>query len=211
MLAGLVLALAATAGSAAEPVGSGKPISLDAARTTFDYRANTVVFDDIVISQEGTRIAAKRAEASGLDFENSRWVFQGDVRITVDGRGSLSSDRAVVEFRDNRIERAEITGSPAHFEQKLAASQQTARGRAGTIEYSFGGGTVRLSQDAWLSDGRQEFKAPLIVYDIRKEQVQAASEPGADERVRITILPREKEAAEKKEAAERGAAEDAKP
>jgi len=49
------------------------------------------------------------------------------------------------------------------------------------------------------------------VYDIRKEQVQAASEPGADERVRITILPREKEAAEKKEAAERGAAEDAKP
>lgn len=204
VLAGLVLALAATAGSAAEPA-RGKPISLDAARTTFDYRASTVVFDDIVISQEGTRIAAKRAEASGLDFENSRWVFEGDVRITVDGRGSLSSDRAVVEFRENRIERAEITGSPAHFEQKLASGQQTARGRAGTIEYSFDGGTVRLSQDAWLTDGRQEFKAPLIVYDIRQEQVQAASEPGADERVRITILPREKEAAEK------GAAEDGKP
>jgi lipopolysaccharide export system protein LptA len=48
---------------------------------------------------------------------------------------------------------------------------------------------VRLSKDAWLSDGQREVSAPLLVYNIRAQRVEAASEPGTDKRVHITIPP----------------------
>ncbi|MGH8285142.1 MAG: LptA/OstA family protein, partial [Steroidobacteraceae bacterium] len=53
--------------------------------------------------------------------------------------------------------------------------------------------TVRLSEDAWLTDGRNEITGPVLVYDIREQRVQAAGEPGGEERVRITINPSQAE------------------
>ena len=165
------------------------PIDLEAASTDVDYRGNRVRFRDVVVSQGATSVRAERAEATGLDFEDSTWTFEGDVRITVESRGALRSDRAIVEFTDNRIARARIIGTPAEFEQQRSVADVMARGRAGTIEYTVDDGMVRLSENAWLSDGRNEITGPVLVYDIRAERVQAAGEPGGDERVRITINP----------------------
>jgi lipopolysaccharide transport protein LptA len=50
-------------------------------------------------------------------------------------------------------------------------------------------GTVRLSKDAWLSDGQNEISGPLLVYDIRAQRIQAATSPGSDQRVHIIIQP----------------------
>ena len=165
------------------------PIDLDAASTDVDYRSNRVRFRDVTVSQGQTSVQAERAEATGLDFEDSRWVFEGNVRIRVEQRGTLRSERATVEFTDNQIARATITGTPAEFDQQRADSNVMARGRAGSIEYSVADGTVRLSQDAWLTDGRNEITGPVLVYNIREQRVQAAGEPGGDQRVRITINP----------------------
>jgi lipopolysaccharide transport protein LptA len=178
-------AAAAAAAATARPV----PITVDAASSEVDYRTNMVVFSQVVISQGAMRVQADHAHASGLNFANSRWTFDGHVRIDAAPSGSLRSDQAVVEFRDNRILRATANGKPAEFEQPRGDSQQMARGHADEIVYDVSQGTVRLSNDAWLSDGVNEISGPLLVYNIRAQRVQAATQPGSDQRVHITISP----------------------
>jgi lipopolysaccharide transport protein LptA len=210
----LALAFAGAAGAApppqpaaaiqpapAAPPASEQPINLDAASTEVDYRTNTLVFRDVVISQGATRVQAEHARATGLNFANSRWTFEGKVRIDGEQHGNLRSDQATVEFRDNRIARATITGKPAEFEQQRSDSEQLARGHAGEIVYDVSEGTVRLSEEAWLTDGQNEISGPLLVYNVRAQRWQASAAPGSDERVHITIVPRSAPGAGKSEGA----------
>jgi lipopolysaccharide transport protein LptA len=59
-------------------------------------------------------------------------------------------------------------------------------------------GTVRLSNDAWLSDGHNEISGPELVYNIREQHVQAATRPGSDDKVHIIIDPKANEDPNKK-------------
>lgn len=179
-------ALAARAPALA-PAPAQQPISVDAASSQVDYKSNTVVFTQIVISQGATRVQADYAHATGLDFANSRWNFDGNVHIDAPEQGSLRSDAAVVEFRDNHIARATITGKPAQFEQKRSDSDKVARGHADEIVYDVAAGTVRLRSDAWLSNGQNEITGPLLVYNMREQRVEAATAPGTGEHIHITI------------------------
>ena len=128
------------------------------------------------------RIQSDRAHATGLNFANSKWDFEGNVRIDAEQRGNLRSDSAVVEFRDNHILRATVTGKPANFEQKRIGSEQMARGHADKILYDVSDGTVRLTEDAWLSDGQSEISGPVLVYNIRAQKVQADTTPDDGQR-----------------------------
>ena len=157
-----------------------------------DYRNNNAVLRDVVITQCDVRIQAAEADVKGgLDFENSHWTISGDVRITAEG-GSLSSDKAVVSFRNNLISRATITGTPAEFEQ-LREDGTTSRGRANTIDYETASGTVSFRDDAWLSDGCNEITGQQLVYNIRTQSVEPARRSrgasSGDGRVRIVIQP----------------------
>jgi len=152
-----------------------------------DYRNNNAVMHGVVITQCGMRIQADQANIQGgLDFENSHWTISGDVRITAEG-GSLSSDKAVVSFRNRLISAATITGAPAQFEQQRQDGT-TARGRANTIEYETTSGTVSFKTDAWLSYGRNEITGQQLVYNIRTQSVQGQGASG-DGRIRIVIQP----------------------
>ena len=167
------------------------PINLEAASSDFDYKKNSLLFRRVRITQGGLEVRAQEASASGLEFENSEWRLQGDVRITVPG-GSLQSSEARVQFRNNAIVSATIKGAPAAFEQRLKENAQVARGRAGSIDYNVKESTVRLTGDAWLSDGQNEIRGETLVYDIGRERVQAnpnGKDPGG---VRITINPPKK-------------------
>jgi lipopolysaccharide transport protein LptA len=192
-LAPLLMAWALPSLAAELPGLSQLPVAVDAASSEVDYKTNTVVFTKVTISQGDMRVQADHAHATGLNFANSRWNFEGNVRIDAEQRGSLRSDQAVVEFRDNHIARATITGKPAEFEQKRQNSPQTAHGHADEILYDVRDGTVRLTNDAWLSDGQNEISGPLLVYNIREQQIQAAAAPDAppdtDQRVHISIAP----------------------
>lgn len=185
-------ALAATAppvatDTAAAPARGGD-ISLDAASSEVDYRSNTLLFRDVVITQGNVRVAAQRARATGLDFNEATWTFSGAVRINVDG-GELRSDEATVTFERNRIVRATIRGKQAEFEQSLKDGGR-ARGRSGSITYEMTAGTVTLREDAWLSDGgRSEIRGDPLVYSVREQRVQAGCPAGSSERVRILIRP----------------------
>ncbi|MFO1426952.1 MAG: lipopolysaccharide transport periplasmic protein LptA [Steroidobacteraceae bacterium] len=191
---GAAAASEVAAAPAAAPGGTrtqrGAAVQVDAASSSVDYRSNTVLFRDVTISQGTVRVAAEQARATGLDFDNATWNFRGNVRISVDG-GGLRSTEATVYFVANRVSRATITGTPAEFEQLRAASGELARGRASAIEYDLVSGTVRLRGDAWLTDGRNEISGEELVYDVRGQRVQADTRPGAQQRVRITIRPRD--------------------
>lgn len=167
-------------------------ITLDAASSEVDYRSNTLLFRDVTITQGSTRAAAERARSNGLDFDEAIWTLSGRVRIDVEG-GALRSDEASVSFLNNRIVQATVRGAPANFEQRLKDGQ-TARGRATDIVYDLDAGTVTLRGDAWLSDGGNEIRGQQLVYQLREQRVQAGRSSGTDERVRITIRPRERPA-----------------
>ena len=174
----------------AQKLGVGQQsIHLDASSAVADYKAQTAEYKDIVIRDEDIKVQADRAHAAGLDMDNAQWTFEGNVRVQSEQRGSLHSDQAVVEFRNNRIAKVTVAGSPAEFEQKRADSDLMTHGHAGEIVYDVTDGTVRLSKDAWLSDGRNEISSELLVYDMRAQKVQGSAPAGTDGRVHITISP----------------------
>jgi lipopolysaccharide transport protein LptA len=167
-----------------EIVLEGKPLEMD-------YRNNNAVLRDVVITQCSVRIQAAEADIKGgLNFENSHMTITGNVRITAEG-GSLSSDKAIVSFRNKLISAATITGTPAQFEQKREDGT-TARGRANTIDYDTASGTVSFNTNAFLSYGRNEATGQQFVYNIRTQSLQNPAKPGVkigDGRVRFVIRP----------------------
>lgn len=190
LFAALPAGLLAVAAAAAPPDFGGQPVSVDAASSEIDVKTNTLVFRNVVISQGKMRVSAEHARASGLNFANSKWNFDGKVQIDGEQRGNLRADQAVVEFKDNHIARATVTGKPAEFEQKRANSDQIARGHADEILYDLSDGTVQLKDDAWLCDGQSQISGPLLVYNIREQSLGAAGAPGtAGQRVHINIAP----------------------
>jgi lipopolysaccharide transport protein LptA len=181
-----MLTVASLAGTAATPRAL-QPISVEAASSDFDYKNGVLVFTQVVITQGDARVVADRATATGLEFENSRWQFEGSVRISADG-GTLSSDIATVHFANNEIADAAVTGRPARFSQ--VRGEQQAEGRAGRIDYDLATGRVRLSGDAWLSDGNNEITGSTLVYSMREERVLAEAGAQDGQPVRITINPK---------------------
>lgn len=189
----LLLGIGGVAAQSGLPPGNAdQPIDLQAASSDFDYKNNSLRFRRVKITQGELQVMAEQASATGLDFDKSEWNLQGNVQIIVPG-GKLVSSEARVTFRNNDIVRAVITGVPAEFEQRLKDTDQLARGRAGTIEYDVKASTVRLTGDAWLSDGQNEIRGNTLIYDIGRERVQAnpnEKDPGG---VHITIQPRARE------------------
>ena len=54
------------------------------------------------------------------------------------------------------------------------------RGRAGVIEYDFVAGIVKLTDDVWFSNGKDEFRGDVVIYNVRDERVQInPGRPGA--------------------------------
>jgi len=181
----------ARAQSGLPPGNSELPINLEAASSDFDYKNNTLLFKRVKITQGALEITAQQANATGLEFNNSEWQLQGDVKITVPG-GKLQSSQARVMFKNNAVSSASIKGTPAQFEQQLKEENQVARGRAASIDYDVTAATVRLTGDAWLTDGNNEIRGNTLVYDVGRERVQAnpsEKDPGG---VKITINPPKK-------------------
>src|SRR6187455_3124888 len=151
-------------------------IALEFQPLEMNYRKNNAVLRDVEITQCGMRITAGEARINGgLNFDNSQWNISGDVRITVEG-GSLTSDKAVVTFRNKLLSAATITGAPAQFEQKREDGTM-ARGRANTIDYDTASGLVSFSTNAWLSYGRNEITGQQLVYNIRAQGMQPQAKP----------------------------------
>jgi lipopolysaccharide export system protein LptA len=173
--------------SAAAP--AREPIQLDAQSSELDYGTNQLLFRKVRITQGAMSISADQAHATGLDFENSHWVFSGDVRIIM-AQGQLSSEQADATFEKKLLAQVVITGHPASFAQGAApAGKSPVQGHANTIDYNVAKDTVHLTGNAWLSDGQTEIRHDSLTYSVKdRKMVADASEQGA-QRVHITITP----------------------
>jgi lipopolysaccharide transport protein LptA len=165
--------------------------SYEASHQEFDFKNHvTYLKGDVRIFYGKMTARADQAMATGSgDFKNGRWKLDGNVHINAEPHGDLRSDEAIVEFEDHKLIRATATGSPAEFDQKRAGSDMIAHGHADQIVYEVDAGTVRLSNDAWVTDGEHELTAPVIVYNLREEHVEATTSPGTDKRVHVTLSP----------------------
>ena len=178
-----------TTGTAALPACGTGNICFTADDT--EYRRNRVLLHNIVIYQGGSvlRIEAHSAEASSLDFTDSSWTLEGAVQVRTP-QGQLAADRATVRFAASRLGSALATGAPASFEQQPAAvddNGRAAHGHAQSIDYDPQAGEVRLSGEAYLTDGCNETSSERIVYEFAQQRVRAQGAGGA--RVQGTIRP----------------------
>jgi lipopolysaccharide transport protein LptA len=163
-------------------------ISLDAQSSELDYKNNNLIFHKVRISQGNMSVAADQAQATGLDFENSHWVFRGNVRITMD-QGQLTSDEAEITFSKKLLSKAIVHGNPAAFEQRIAKTGKLAQGRAELIDYDVAKGVVHLSKNAWLSDGQNEIRGESLKYNVLAQNIVAEASEQGSQRVHIIITP----------------------
>src|SRR6266851_8350679 len=159
-------------------------ISLDAQSSELDYKNNNLIFRKVRITQGDMSVAADQAQATGLDFENSRWVFRGNVKITMD-QGQLTSDEAEITFAKKLLSKAIVSGNPAAFEQRIEKTGKLAQGRADTIDYDVTKGVVHLSKNAWLSDGQKEIRGESLKYNVLAQNIVAESAEQGSQRVHI--------------------------
>jgi lipopolysaccharide transport protein LptA len=163
-------------------------ISLDAQSSELDYKNNNLIFRKVRITQGNMSVTADQAQATGLDFENSRWVFRGNVKITMD-QGQLTADEAEITFVKKLLSKAVVHGNPAAFEQRIAKTGKLAQGRADTIDYDVAKGVVHLSQSAWLSDGQNEIRGESLKYNVLAQNIVAEGSEQGSQRVHIIITP----------------------
>lgn len=163
------------------------PINLEAASSQFDGQADRLTFQNVRITQGPMSVQAERGQAARLDFENSRWQFDGDV--VLDNAGAhIECDSAELLFEGHALRSAIFRGNPVRLRQERLDAPPT-EARAGVMEYDVNAALVRLSGAAWISDGANEVSGERIAYDLARRYVTADS--GADGAVRMKIKPPE--------------------
>jgi lipopolysaccharide transport protein LptA len=167
-------------------------IALDAQSSELDLRNNNVVFRKVHIAQGAMTVSADQGQATkqatGLDFDNSLWVFRGNVKITM-ADGLLTSDDAEINFAKKALSKAVVNGKPAAFEQRVAKTGKVAHGHADTIDYDARKGVVFLTKNAWLSDGQTEIRGESLRYNVLAQSIVADSSEQGSQRVHIIITP----------------------
>ncbi len=179
---------AATSAMPSFKTSAGLPISLVAQSSEIDYKNNDLLFRKVKISQGTMSVSADLAHANGLDFQNSHWVFRGNVRIQVN-QGELWSDDADILFAGKLLARASVSGNPARFAQVDPTSRRRVEGHARQIDYDVRKGVIKLAKDAWLTDGQNEISGETLKYDIAARSVVAEAADQSAHRVHITITP----------------------
>jgi len=192
LIAGPADATPARPRSRAQTPVPAEAIVLDAQSADADLANNNVLFRKVRITQGDMSIAADQGQGtqqkSRLDFENSLWIFRGNVKIAM-SQGQLTSDDAQINFARQQLSKAVVNGRPAAFEQRVAKSGKVAQGRADTIDYDAGKGIVRLSKNAWLSDGQTEIRGESLKYNVLAQSIVAEASEQGSQRVHIVIAP----------------------
>lgn len=192
MLVALGLRMALAPALAAAPKASAETIDLDAQSSELDLRSNNMFFRKVRIAQGAMSVSADQGQASreavGGNFENSLWVFRGNVKITMQ-QGQLTADDAQINFIKKLLSKAVANGKPAEFEQRLEKTGKVAHGHADVIDYDATKGVVRLTKNAWLSDGQNEVRGESLKYNVLAQSIVADAAEQGSQRVHIIITP----------------------
>ena len=198
ILGTLFAAQALTAGTRAAQVhATQETIDFSAAPVDIDIKNRVLIAHKVKITQGNLTLTADQGQVNGTGvqtaFDDSRWVFHGAVKVTMDA-GVLNSDDAQVTFLNKRLTHAVATGKPATFQQKIEKSEKTAVGHSDTIDYDVSKGIVHLSKNAWLSDGQNEVRGESLKYNMIAQTIAADAAEQNNQRVHIIITPPSKPA-----------------
>jgi lipopolysaccharide transport protein LptA len=163
-------------------------ILIEAQSSEMDFKNNNLIYRKVRITQGTMSVAADQAQGSGLNFDNSHWVFRGNVKMVMQ-QGQLTSDEADITFTNKLLSKAVVNGKPAAFEQRLAKTGKLAQGHADSIDYDVIKGVVHFSKNAWLSDGQNEIRGESLKYNVLAQSVVAEASEQASQRVHIIITP----------------------
>ena len=183
--------LCGAASAAAPKIDKQLPIDFSAQPIDIDYKNHTVVAHKVKITQGNLTLTADQGQVNGsmqTAFDDSRWVFKGAVKVTMD-QGVLNSDEAQVTFVDKALIKAVATGKPATFQQKIEKTDRLAKGHAENIEYDVPKNLVLLSKDAWLTDGQNEVKGDSLKYNMTAQTIAAEGSESTNQRVHIIYTP----------------------
>lgn len=159
------------------------PIDLEASSSQFDGPANLLSFQNVHITQGPLSVRAKLGQVAKLDFENSRWRFEGEV--VLDNAGArIECDNAELMFQGHALRSATFHGTPARFRQERPPSAP-AEGSAAVIEYDVASSRIRLAGSAWVSDGANEVSGERMAYDLARRYVTAESDGSGAVRMKI--------------------------
>lgn len=172
----------------ADPAERALPIELDAAYSELDRRNNRLVFKDLHITQGSLVISADEATADPADFEDSTWIFTGNVEIQNAGLKAWC-DKAEMSFSNNTLIRTTLRGKPARFTQPRPGGDST-EGRGELLEYDLKARTIQMTSNALLSDGTNEITGSTITYDLGREVVKASNNGAGQVRMKITPRPK---------------------
>ena len=164
------------------------PINIDAESTGYLADESVLTFTKLNLSQGGISISADRGEASKLDFENSTWKFEGNIRITLEN-GSIESDFAHLEFEGHQIKTARIQGSPAKllFNREDEVTRTSAI--ADRIDYDFQKSLIDFTGNVSIQEGGNQISSEYLVYNIKDQSIQALSDSKENSKVKITYTP----------------------
>jgi lipopolysaccharide transport protein LptA len=182
----VALALQTSASAAARV--QQQAIVIEAQSSEMDLKNNNLIYRRVRLSQGSMSIVADVAQGTGVDFENSHWVFRGNVKISME-KGQLTSEEADITFAKKLLSKAVVNGKPAAFEQKLAKSGKVAKGHADVIDYDVAKGIVHFSRNAWLSNGDNEIRGESLKYNVLAQTIIAEASEQASQRVHIIITP----------------------
>ncbi len=189
LLAGAAWLMTAAVAQSAETMG-GAGIRIEFGQLT--EQPGKVLLEQAVIMEEDARgtilktIRADRAESNGLDVANSVWAFSGHVTVTIQ-EGELHADQARVLIVRGRISTANVSGTPAAFEQRTSRSgAPSARGHANDISYNADSGNLVFNGSVWFSsESTGEINSSRATYNIPLRT--SSFDKGDNERVHGTI------------------------
>lgn len=210
--AGCTIALLAAAAALIAPAIGAQLVPAEgtyiatADTVTSDFRSNTVELSGNVRVSQGPMFIEAGA-ATGTDFgsRNGRLTFRDSVHVRTD-EADLHANSASAAVVNGGIAQARVQGSPAEFEQRAARTDRRVRGRADVIEYDFSAGIVKFTDQVWFSNGKDEFRGDVVIYNVRDERLQINPGGQSRGRVRGIIRPRERTEAPSEPSADRSTA-----
>ncbi|GAB4188234.1 MAG: hypothetical protein Tsb002_14390 [Wenzhouxiangellaceae bacterium] len=125
------------------------------------------------------------ADTSEVDAKTGFTRITGGVVIT-QGTLVVHADEARVFVNEGRVNRVELDGEPATWEQQLE-SGEAMDARAAHIDYDVPAGMIELTGDARVDHPQGEISGARLQYELDTEKLRGLGQ-GSD-RVRIRIEP----------------------
>ena len=168
------------------------PITIDAESTDYSGEESILTFNKLNLSQGNISITADSGQANKLDFENSVWQFNGNVKIILSD-GEINAESTYLEFKGHQIKIATIRGV-SEDQARLTLQRQdklsVTRASADRIDYDFDAGMIDFSGRVSIVEDGNQISSSYLVYNIKKQTIQAQSKSQNDPKVKITFTPR---------------------